>query len=236
MARSGGGDGLEVCTELGTRKVFASALDWPGWCRAGKNEEEALAALAAAAGRYSVVARRARVRFPFASAAAAATLRFAVGERLEGSAATDFGAPGAVAAAEHSPLSPAEARRRAALVRASWAVLDDVARSAPAELRKGPRGGGRDRDAILAHVLDAEVAYARKVGVRWPRIEPGDAASLEAFRDMLLAALVSPPNDGGGRLERGWPARYAARRIAWHVLDHAWEIEDRSDPAATGGR
>jgi len=25
-----------------------------------------------------------------------------------------------------------------------------------------------------------------------------------------------------------WPPRYAARRIAWHALDHAWEIEDRS--------
>jgi hypothetical protein len=30
----------------------------------------------------------------------------------------------------------------------------------------------------------------------------------------------------------GRPPRYAIRRIAWHVLDHAWEIEDKSDPAS----
>jgi hypothetical protein len=28
--------------------------------------------------------------------------------------------------------------------------------------------------------------------------------------------------------EKRWPPRYVARRMAWHLLDHAWEIEDRS--------
>jgi hypothetical protein len=25
-----------------------------------------------------------------------------------------------------------------------------------------------------------------------------------------------------------WQARYVIRRCAWHALDHAWEIEDKS--------
>ena len=34
--------------------------------------------------------------------------------------------------------------------------------------------------------------------------------------------------DGSVPVPKGWPHRYAARRIAWHVLDHAWEMEDRA--------
>ncbi|HET6213465.1 MAG TPA: hypothetical protein VFE14_11405, partial [Micromonosporaceae bacterium] len=57
--------------------------------------------------------------------------------------------------------------------------------------------------------------------------EPTDRAAVTALREAIVAAL-SRPSDGGPVVERGWPARYAARRIAWHVLDHAWEIEDKS--------
>ena len=39
---------------------------------------------------------------------------------------------------------------------------------------------------------------------------------------LLERASDGTPPDGGK-----WPPRYAARRIAWHALDHAWEIEDR---------
>jgi hypothetical protein len=38
-----------------------------------------------------------------------------------------------------------------------------------------------------------------------------------------LAAALRAGAPGGA-----WPARYVIRRTAWHVLDHAWEIEDRS--------
>jgi hypothetical protein len=113
-------------------------------------------------------------------------------------------------------------------VAASWAVFDQVVAGAPARLRKGPRGGGRDRDAIVEHVLAAEASYARKLGIRHPQPAPGDAAAVSALHHAILETLHAASST---RLapESGWPPRYAARRIAWHALDHAWEIEDRTE-------
>ena len=88
-----------------------------------------------------------------------------------------------------------------------------------------PEGGGRDRDKIVAHVLDAEIAYAGKLGLRLRTPDAGDAAAVREHRNAIVAALRAGTK---GVTERGWPARYAARRMAWHALDHAWEIEDRS--------
>ena len=215
---------VAVVLEEGKRLVFASALDWPGWCRAGRGEALALEALAAYAPRYAPVAEAAGVAFPFAEGDAA----FAVLERLTGSATTDFGAPGSPAAAEGATLSAADAARRADLVRGSWAVFDAVVADAPAILRKGPRGGGRDRDAIVEHVQEAENAYARKLGVTLAVAAADDACARSAARDALDAALRRA-RSGTPASAKGWTARYAARRVAWHVLDHAWEIEDRSE-------
>ena len=210
-----------VCMEAGQRRVFAAALDWPGWCRSGRTEEAALGALAAAAPRYAIVAAEAEVAFP------ATPAEFEVVERLPGSTTTDFGAPDAVAAADREPLSPRAAKRLAALLSASWRVFDRVVATAPAELVKGPRGGGRDRDQIVDHVLGAESGYARKIGVRHGVPARDDDAAVAALREAIVAVLRGA-RSGDPLVERGWPARYAARRIAWHVLDHAWEIEDRS--------
>jgi hypothetical protein len=196
---------IPVYLEEGSKRVFACALDWPGWCRAGKTADQALAALKASAPRYAIVAKKAGIGFP-------STVSFEVVERLPGSATTDFGAPGAIATSDRRPPTQKQADGQAALVEAAWTIFERVAAGAPAELRKGPRGGGRDRDVMVRHVMDAEVAYARKLGVR------GRPEILEA----LLAAPRRPVP------ERGWPAAYAARRIAWHALDHAWEIQDRS--------
>jgi hypothetical protein len=207
-----------VYLEVGKRRVFASAADWPGWTRSGKDEKLALDALAAATPRYAQVAKAARIAF-------APGTGFEVVERLPGDATTEFGAPGAIAKSESKRLTKKEAGRLSALVAASWTVLDRVVETAPTSLRKGPRGGGRDRDAIVDHVLGAETMYARKLGLRLQQPDPGDAAALREFRNEIVAGLRS----GTKRVtERGWPARYAARRMAWHVLDHAWEIEDRA--------
>ena len=150
-------------------------------------------------------------------------------EHVEGSTATDFGVPSAVAVADAEPLTKAGATRLASLVAASWQILDDVVAGAPSTLRKGPRGGGRDRDAIATHVLEAEAAYARKLGLRWKAATLGDAATVAEHREAILDVLRRP--SGGSPVdEKGWPPRYAARRIAWHALDHAWEIEDKSEP------
>jgi hypothetical protein len=214
---------IALYLESGKKRTFACAPDWPGYCRSGKGEEAALAALAAAAPRYAKVAEEARLRFPPNPPV------FEVLERLPGTATTDFGAPDRQASSDGDPLSTEEADRMAALVAASWRAFDLVVAGAPGELRKGPRGGGRDRDAIAAHVLGAEASYARLLGLRLREPAYRDSAGVKAFRDAILSALRTPPAEkpGGGKR---WPVRYAARRIAWHTLDHAWEIEDRSQP------
>ncbi len=206
-----------VYVELGKRRVFASAADWPGWARSGKNEKEALEALAAAAPRYEPVAKAARIAFTRGAG-------FDVVERLPGNATTDFGAPGAIAKAELKRLTKTDAGRLSALVSASWTVLDRAVEKAPSSLRKGPRGGGRDRDAMVEHVLGAETMYARKLGLRLQQPAVGDAAAVRAHRNAIVAGLRAGTR---GVTDNGWPARYVARRMAWHALDHTWEMEDR---------
>ena len=206
--------------------MFACSLEWPGWCRSGKTEGEALEALAAYAPRYAPVAAEAGKRFPKSAADS-----LAVVERVPGSATTDFGAPGAPTKADGEPLTKAQAARLADFVRASWVVFDRVVASAPATLRKGPRGGGRDRDAIVAHVLGAEVAYARKLGLRHRQPEGNDREAVEAVRSSVETAIRDARAPLPPELAKAWPFRYAGRRLAWHLLDHAWEIEDRTEPA-----
>jgi hypothetical protein len=212
---------VDVVLEVGAKRVFATATDWPGWSRSARTEEAALEALLSYRDRYAPVAAAAGLKLP-------AQPSLTVAERVRGDATTDFGAPGAVARADFRPVGAADARRIGALVAAAWETLDAVAASAPAELRKGPRGGGRDRDKMLAHVASAEAAYARKIGVRLREPAPGDREAWLTNRDALLAVLSSP-SDGERLVQpKGWPLRYAAQRIAWHALDHAWEMQDRS--------
>jgi hypothetical protein len=194
-----------VYLEVGGKRTFASAAGWPGWCRSGKDEAAALANLAAYAPRYAPVAKLAPVDFPGDATS------FEVVERLKGNATTDFGAPSIPAQAESKQMAPKEIERMVALMQACWKYLDTVRAKAPQELRKGPRGGGRDRDKMYQHVLDAELAYASAIGLRLK--QPDRKALLESFRN---------PN----RSEK-WPVAYAVRRTAWHALDHAWEMEDR---------
>jgi hypothetical protein len=217
---------IPIYLERGDTKVFACSIDFPGWCRSGKTDEQAIEALAAYAPRYAEVAKRAKVAFP---APAKAGERFEVVERVEGKGATDFGIPHEVTRADAEPLTARQAARQVELMRAAWAVLDAVAKASPAELRKGPRGGGRDRDKMLDHVLGAEAAYARKLGVKHPQPDLGDTKAVKALRDDLSGVLRGA-SDGSPPIPNGWPPRYALRRITWHVLDHAWEMEDRRNP------
>lgn len=211
-----------VYIEAGRQKVFACSLEWPGWARAGKTEEAALDVLAEYASRYAKVAAKAKIPFDPEK-----IKPFEVVERLPGSASTDFGAIDAKPAADQRRLTAAGAEHLAALVGAAWAVFDEVVASAPEELRKGPRGGGRNRDKIVQHVLGAEANYVRKIGLRWSESMLDNKRSVREFRNQVLNVLrVARSSDPV--VERGWTPRYAARRVAWHVLDHAWEIEDRS--------
>jgi hypothetical protein len=216
---------LLVSIEAAARKAFASAMDWPGWSRSGKTVALALEALAAYAGRYAIVARQAGLAFP---PIAAADLE--VVERVPGGSGTEFGVPSAVTDLDRRPLTADDAVRLAALVEAAWSVLDRVVAGAPAELRKGPRGGGRDRDKMFGHLVESDWYYSREMGLRMPQPDPTDRAAVQAGRAAVLE-ILRRPSDGSPLAGRKWPARYAARRIAWHTLDHAWEMEDRSAPA-----
>jgi hypothetical protein len=212
---------LAVALEGSGKKVFASALEWPGWSRSGKTAEAAIEILLAYAPRYEPVTR-----------AAGQTLGVSfdvdVVEQLEGGSGTEFGVPSRPTAADARPTDAAEAARLAAVVEAAWTTFDRIAAGAPAELRKGPRGGGRDRDKMVGHVNESDWYYAREIGIRERQPAAGDRPAVEALRAAMLEVLRQP-SDGSPLADRKWPARYAARRIAWHALDHAWEIEDRSE-------
>lgn len=215
-----------VAIETGAKRVFATAVDWPGWSRSGKTEASAIEALVAAAPRYAAVAAVAGEPAPSPSGVDGVD----VVERNPGDGGTDFGVPSRVTAQDRRPVSAAEADRLRRLVAAAWSVFDDVVATAPAELRKGPRGGGRDRDRIVDHVLGADHAYCGVMGIRLPAPSRDDPGSIVAMRSAVLD-LLGQPSDGTPLGGRKWPPRYAACRIAWHALDHAWEIEDRTESA-----
>jgi hypothetical protein len=211
---------VQVVIEAGETRAFASAVAWPGWSRSGKDEARALERLTSHAPRYALVAAKAGLSFP----ERVMTEDLEVVERTAGNASTAFGVPGRVAELDLHRVSSAEARRLTDIVIACWEVLGEVATAAPAELRKGPRGGGRDRDAVVAHVEEAERSYARSIGLRLPETTP--IADVRA----AIVEVLGLNSDGSPLPGGAWTQRYAARRIAWHVLDHAWEIEDRSEP------
>lgn len=211
---------VQVVLEATDKRAFASAVDWPGWTRSGRTADVAVEALAGYAGRYAPVA--AAAAFPLGS-----TLSFVVIEELAGDGTTTFGAPSQPAEVERIPATAAQAERSAALLAAAWDELDATYARSPAALRAGPRGGGRDRDKMYQHVLAADRAYAAKISVRHRAPALGDPAAISALRRSMLE-VIRADRDGEPREERGWPPRYAARRSAWHALDHAWEMEDRS--------
>jgi hypothetical protein len=213
---------IDLYAEAGASRVFVGALDWPGWCRSGRTEEAAIESLLACQDRYAAVAARAGLGFETSAT------EFAITERLTGNATTDFGAPGIPPAADAAPLHEAELGRIERLLVACWETFDAVvARHAGTVLRTGPRGGGRTVDKIVAHVTDAELAYLTKLGSRSPK-----PAATEAVRATALAALAArargEPVASPSAVRDAWSPRYFVRRAAWHVLDHAWEIEDRA--------
>lgn len=180
--------------------------------------------------RYALVARRAKVAFR----PPVTTRGLDVIERITGDGGTEFGVPGKAAAAEDEPITAADLRRLTALLRASWSLFDAAARKAVGvELTKGPRGGGRELAKIIEHVREAEVAYLGQLGSRAPAAADEDAARpmtklRRTFADTLTAVVTGKPIANPRGTRKPWAPRYAVRRSAWHVLDHAWEIQDRS--------
>jgi hypothetical protein len=214
---------LEIGEEIAPKKAFVWAVEWPGWCRSGRTAEAARAHLVEFRSRYAPVAQIAGLRLPRVTVD-----QLEVVESLKGGGATEFGVPSAIGQDDRRTVSARDAKRLAALVEAAWTTFDRVASEAPAELRKGPRGGGRDTAKVIAHVVEADSAYAREIGIKNKPPSPDDADAVTALRLSILEALSNPSN-GSPLADRKWTLRYAARRIAWHAIDHAWEIEDRAD-------
>ena len=228
------GSTIDVYLEVGSQRTFAGAIDWPGWCRSG-DEAGAHEALVRHGARYAVALAAAGV--PFGSPVDAGA--FAVVERLRGGSGTDFGVPSVPLSTDDASLDEAELGRQAAILRAAWAALDAAAlRHAADELRKGPRGGGRDLAKIVAHVREADEAYLVQLGARPPRAGP-DPSAMTGLREAAIAALrarvLGLPVERPSRATRPWTPRGYVRRAAWHALDHAWEIEDRAIPRAEAG-
>jgi hypothetical protein len=218
-----------VYLEIGAKRAFACSFDWPGWARGGKDENEALEVLVEAAARY-----RRTLGAPAKELATPATPKgLRVVERVRGNATTDFGAPGVPAKADGEDLTEKALERQLRLLRACWRAFDRAAAKAEGvELRKGPRGGGRDLDKIVDHVLSADGAYLGAMGGRTPgggttaeRAKALRAAFVEAA---TLRVRGEPPPKPRQRAAL-WPVAYAIRRSAWHAIDHVWEIEDRSE-------
>jgi hypothetical protein len=218
---------VETYLEVGAKRVFAGALDWPGWCRSARHEEDALEALLAYGPRYAGVLKGSGVRFT----PPAQTSTLEVVERLKGDATTDFGAPSIAPKADARSVDRRWLARQEKILRACWKAFDRAAKSVRGPLAKGPRGGGREVDVIVAHVVGAEASYARMIGAKTPAFEDADAGATREERAIVLGGLERAVTSGipaGPRGGKRWSARYFVRRAAWHVLDHAWEIEDRS--------
>lgn len=218
-----------IYLEIGTRRTFAGGVEWPGWARSGRDADEAVARLIEYAPRYAS-AIGAAVAFQ----ASASVDDTEIVERLDGDSSTDFGVPHAAPAGDDAPMDAAELARQSAILTACWKTFDAVMeRHAGVELRKGPRGGGRDQAKIAGHVFEAEAAYLHQLGGRYPGRDDADPATeMPELRRRELEALAVRAEggtiEGGSRVRKPWSPRYFVRRAAWHVLDHAWEIEDRA--------
>jgi hypothetical protein len=227
MARSS--NNINVYLEVGKKKTFAGALDWPGWCRSGRDEESALQALLEFGPRYAGALHASRLGFK----APANVSAFVIVERLEGNATTDFGAPGIAPASDGDPVNPEELKRLQKILMACWETFDAIMKSAAGEsLRTGPRGGGRQVEGIIQHVLDSNAGYLNAVGWKLQKSDREDREDeFEQAQQATLSALTASAHGEipakGPRGGLRWSPRYFVRRAAWHILDHAWEIEDR---------
>jgi hypothetical protein len=216
---------LRIYLEIGERRTFAVAVDWPGWARAGKTPDEAIDALLAYGDRYrkAIGAAAKGLEIPDDSE------YVEVVERLTGNATTDFGAPGVIADLDSRKTADKELEAMIDLLKISWRAFDRAADKATGHKLgpSGPRGGGRALEKIVEHVRGAQAGYAGAVGGKARESDPWSAIQ-SVFIDALRARNAGELPDRGPRGGVRWPATFAIRRSAWHALDHAWEIEDRT--------
>jgi len=206
------------------KKSVAFSIDWPGWSRGAKTPEQALEMLESYRERYRPVASLAGMAAEFN---AAGPLEI-VEDRI-GPGSTDFwGISYAASSTEHDPMDDAALERGITLLRACWEYFEGVAARVSPEMRKGPRGGGRDRDRIIRHVIRTESEdFAKQVGLRIPEEAALRPEGLLQHRKDYVAALRAYNAGEVARRMRSWTLAFLIRHSAYHTLDHAWEMEDK---------
>jgi hypothetical protein len=206
------------------KRSVAFSIDWPGWSRGGKTAELALEALESYRERYRPVASLAGMSRDFDAAGP-----LVIVEEKVGTGSTDFwGISFSPSAAEQGPMGETELERGITLLRACWAFFDGVAARVSPELRKGPRGGGRDRDQIIRHTIRTESEdFAKQVGLRNPERAALTPDGLRQHRETYIAAMRAYNAGEVTRRMRSWTLPFLIRHSAYHTLDHAWEMEDK---------
>lgn len=215
-----------VTLEIGPKgkKAVAVAADWPGLERGAKTKEDAIERLRSYLPRYSQVAKLAGMSAEFD-----AIKNVRVVQEYPGTGSTDFwGISFAFSSIDTQGMSTDELERELTLMQACWAFFDDVRTRVSAEMQKGPRGGGRDRDHIVRHTFYAERDWAKMIGVftlddAWLTVN-----GLKTHRGSYCRAIRDYHSDGrlAGKMAK-WPLRFLIRHTAFHTLDHAWEMQDK---------
>lgn len=209
--------------------MFAGAVEWPGWCRSGRSAELALQALLDSGSRYSQILQSTELGFEAPERASSLNIV----ERLDGNSTTDFGAPDVPLSTDKKPIDANELHRLQTLLKSCWVAFDEAVIMADGmQLRKGPRGGGRDLTRIIDHVLMADASYLKRIGWKMQNVDEGKLKErLDRIRKEILEAFEAAAQGElpvvGPRGGKRWVPRFFVRRVAWHVIDHAWELEDR---------
>lgn len=221
---------LRVVLELGPKgkRVVALAPDWPGLARGATSEEAALERLRSYVPRYAPVAERAGMETEFANIKGVNVV-----ERYPGTGSTDFwGISFGLSTIDQKRMSEDVLERHLTLLRASWSFFDHVRARVSAEMQKGPRGGGRDRDQIVRHIFANEQDWVKGLGVETPDDAILTARGWKKHRDAYCRAIRGYHSEGRSAGKR--PLRYVIRHTAFHALDHAWEMEDKDLSARQG--
>jgi hypothetical protein len=218
-----------IFIEAGKKRTFAGSVAWPGWCRSGRDEAAAVQALFDAGSRYAGVISAAGLNFEPPGDVSG----FRIVERVEGNATTDFGAPDAPLRCDGEEIDVKDYGRFVSILKAGWCAFDQAMRAGKGkQLRKGPRGGGRDMSGIIKHVMLADESYLHRIGWGFDHnAESNSGEALARVRAEILRGFEAVVNGElpavGPRGGKRWSPRFFIRRVVWHVLDHAWEIEER---------
>lgn len=217
---------IRVVLERGPKgkKFVAFAVDWPGWSRGSKTVDGALETLASYRERYRPIAVRAGFGPEFDGAGALEIIEDRIGP-----GSVDFwGISFSPSSLEQEPMDAAELERKLTVLQACWANFDDVAARVSPEMRKGPRGGGRDRDTIIRHTVRVESEdFARKVGLIVPENGAMEPGALAPYRAAYVEAMRAYQRGEVKRPMRSWTLAFLVRHSAFHNMDHAWEMEDK---------